>query len=246
MLQLFPEFVEQIRAQALDCYPEEGAWLITKAGCYRVDNIAQEPTEFFDISESDVRQAHSEGLLAVVHSHTNGKHYPSAMDMQYQINTDVPWGILTCDGVASSRIRWWGGKTADQIEPLLDRTFCHATADCYALVRDIYNLNYGIQLMEFPREWDWWNTDSDLLRKSFKVAGFSTVKDDPRPGDVWLASFHSREGKLNHCGVLIDNDLAHHQPGAGTPVNDSKKATIEPIYRYLQYIGMWIRHKDMP
>lgn len=246
MLQLFTEHVEQIRAQALECHPDEGAWLITKKGCRQVDNIAEDRENFFDISETDIRQASAEGLLAVVHSHTNGKHYPSAMDMQYQINTDVPWGIVACDGVASSRIRWWGGKTADQIEPLLDRTFCHATTDCYALVRDFYQLTYGIELLEFPREWDWWNTDADTLKKGFSAAGFTVVKDEPKAGDVWLASFHSREGKLNHCGVLLENGLAQHQPGAGVPLDDTKKAVIEPIYRYLPHIVLWVRHKDMP
>lgn len=245
MLQLYPEYVEEIRAQAVECFPLEGAWLITKAGCRQVDNIADDPENYFDISETDVRQAHAEGLLAVVHSHCNGKHYPSEMDMQFQVNTDVPWGILTCDGVVSSRIRWWGGKTADQLDSLTERTFCHGSADCYALVRDIHRLNYGIELPEFPREWDWWTTDSNMLSNGFKTAGFSRIHGDPQPGDVWLASLNHREGKLNHCGVLLENGLTHHQPGAGTPVNDSKKATIEPIYRYMQYIGLWVRHKDM-
>lgn len=244
MLQLHKDYVEQIRAQALECYPEEGAWLITEKGCYFVDNIHEDPENYFDVSERDVRMARGEGLLAIVHSHTNGLHYPSEADMKSQINTAVPWGILLCDGVDSSWIRWWGGSKPDQVDDLLDRTFCHATADCYALVRDYYLVTFGIQLKEFPRSWRWWD-DQNLLSEGFSKAGFSVVKGEPKAGDVWLASFASRTQTLNHCGVLLDNGLTHHHPGAGTPINATKKAVIEPIYRYMQNIHLWVRHKDL-
>jgi proteasome lid subunit RPN8/RPN11 len=244
MLQLHREHVEQIRAEAKDCYPEEGVWLITEKGCRQVANIHPDPEGYFDVSAADVTRARKEGLLAIVHSHTNGLHYPSVADMQSQINTDVPWGLLITDGEDSSWIRWWGGKTPDQVEDLLDRTFCHATADCYALVRDYYLVNFGIRLKEFPRGWRWWD-DQNLLAEGFGPAGFSVVKDQPRAGDVWLASFSSKTQTVNHCGVLLDNNLTHHHPGAGTPINATKKAVIEPIFRYLPHIQLWVRHKDL-
>lgn len=244
MLQLHKDHVEQIRDQALECYPEEGVWLITKKGCKQVNNIHEDPENFFDVGLSDVKAARAAGLLAIVHSHTNDQHYPSSSDMAMQISNGVPWGILTCDGVGSSEIRWWGGNTADEIDDLERRTFCHGTTDCYALVRDFYLVKYGIKLKDFPRDWRWWDTEN-LLEEGFPQAGFSVVKGEPKPGDVWLASFHSPSQTLNHCGVLLENDLTHHHPGAGTPINTSKRATIEPIYRYLQHIQLWVRHKDL-
>ncbi|MNQ69551.1 hypothetical protein D3C85_841590 [compost metagenome] len=242
MLQLYPEHIEQIRAQALETYPEEAAWLITTSGCRRVINIAEDPENFFDVSVRDVQRAMAEGLLAVVHSHTNGKHYPSQADMQQQIATAVPWGIVLCDGVVSSRVRWWGGRTADQLEPLDGRTFCHGTSDCYAAVRDHYLISLGIALPEFPREWMWWKGSDDLLRQGFGEAGFSVVTT-PRPHDVWLASFHS--DKINHCGVLLENGLTYHQPGGGEPIDASKKASRQPMFRYLSHVALWVRHKDL-
>lgn len=245
MLQLFPEYIEQIRDQALEAFPNEGVWLITEKGCRFVDNIHDDPQHHFDVDSGDVQDAIFEGLLAIVHSHTNGRHYPSQHDMTTQINTDVPWGILTCDGVGSSRILWWGGKTPEQIEDLNERTFCHGATDCYALVRDYFLLKLGIALPEFPRSWEWWKTDDDLLRQGFEKAGFSVVRDMPRPGDVWLASIGSRDSKLNHCGVLIEDDLTLHQPGSSSPVSTSRRAVTEPIYRYMQTIQVWVRHEDM-
>lgn len=244
MLQLFKEHVEQIRAEALECYPEEGVWLITASSCMFVENVHSDPEHYFDVSQADVRKAYAEGLLAVVHSHTNDQHYPSSLDMEGQVNSDVPWGILTCDGTTASRIRWWGGKTAEEVDDLLDRTFCHGTNDCYALVRDYYLVKFGITLKEFPRQWRWWDTEN-LLEEGFSKAGFSQVKGDPKPGDIWLASFSSKVQRLNHCGVLLENGLTHHHPGAGTPISTSKKATVEPIYRYMDNIHLWVRHKDL-
>ena len=243
MLQLYPEYLEQIRAEALEAYPSEGAWLITKKGCRQVNNIAEKPEEFFDISAADVKRARKEGLLAVVHSHTNDKAYPSAMDMQFQMNTDVPWGLLVCDGVNSTGITWWGGRGEGNTEDLLDRTFCHGVTDCYALVRDYYDQVFNIQLPEMPREWKWWDDNPNFMPEGLEKTGFFRIKDDPRPGDIWLASIGVRTGAITHCGVLLENELTHHHPGSGAPVS-TRKAVIEPIYRYITLINMWVRHKD--
>lgn len=245
MIQLFPEYLEQIRAEAIQAYPEEAAWLITKKGCHRVANIAEDKESFFDISAKDTAAAIKKGLLAVVHSHTNGKHYPSEQDMHGQVHTGVPWGIVMTDGEASTHIRWWGGTKPDQIEDLLNRTFCHGTSDCYALVRDYYLIKFNITLPEFPRGWQWWKTDKNTLAEGFPSAGFEEIsQSEARAGDVWLAYLHN--DKLCHCGIYLGNDLAHHHPGSGHPVNDTHKAVVTPIFRYMPYIGKWLRHKDMP
>jgi len=243
MLQLYTEHLEQIRAEALEVFPQEGAWLITKKGCRQVSNIAEDPENFFDISATDIKAATKEGLLAVVHSHTNGNAYPGVMDMQYQINTDVPWGIVVCDGVNSSGITWWGGKGPEQTDDLLDRTFCHGVTDCYSLLRDYYGQVFGITLPMMPRQWKWWDENPNFILEGLEETGFSRIKDDPRPGDVWLASIGVRNGALTHCGILLENELTHHHPGTGEPVSQ-RKAVIEPIYRYISLIGMWVRHKE--
>lgn len=245
MIQLFPEYIEQIRAEAIGSYPEEAAWLITKKGCKKVRNIAEDRENFFDISAKDTALAMKQGLLAVVHSHTNGLHYPSEQDMHGQVHTQVPWGIVVTDGEDASRIRWWGGNTPDQVEDLLDRTFSHGATDCYALVRDYYKVKLGITLPEFPREWKWWESDRNTLAEGFPSAGFKEIDiSEIREGDVWLAYLHN--DKLCHCGIYLGNDLAQHHPGSGQPVNEGHKAVITPIFRYLPYIGKWLRHKDMP
>lgn len=242
MIELFPQYLETIRAEALESYPYEAVWLITKKRCIKVKNTHEKPAEYFSVSPVDNKKARAEGLLAVVHSHVNGLHYPSEDDMKGQVASAVPWGIVCCDGVVSSSIRWWGGRTAETLEPLEGRSFCHGTTDCYAAVRDHYRLKLGIDLPEFPRKWRWWeNEGEDLIAKGFELAGFTRVIGDPQPNDVWLASF--RSSKMNHCGVLLEDALTYHHPGADNPVVSSKLATIQPIYRYMPHITMWVRHE---
>jgi proteasome lid subunit RPN8/RPN11 len=243
MLKLFTEHTEQIRAEAIAGYPLERVWLITSKGLMPVKNVAEDPSEHFEVAPKDLIKARKQGLLAVVHSHVNGLHYPSVADMTNQEANGVPWGLVCTDGVGASEIRWWGGSTPDQIEDLEGRTFCHGTADCYALVRDYYKLKLDITLPVFPRKWMWWD-EENLLEESFPKAGFFKVTE-PREHDVWLASFNSSISVLNHCGVYLGNDLTQHHPGAGVPVSTSRKAVITPIHRYLPNINVWIRHKDL-
>lgn len=245
MLNIYPEYLEQIREEAITAYPLEAAWLITKKGCKQVANIASDPENFFDISEKDVAKATKEGLLAVVHSHTNDKHYPSEQDMHGQVHTQVPWGIVTTDGVGATSIRWWGTKDPAQVSDLLDRGFAHGTSDCYALVRDYYLVKFGITLPEFPREWKWWTTDKNTLEEGFPSAGFVEItQEQAEEGDVWLA--YLSDNTLCHCGIYAGNGLAHHHPGCNKPVDEGHKAVITPIFRYMPYIGKWLRHKDRP
>lgn len=237
---MFDEYLEQIRAEAIEAFPCEAVWLITAAGCARVENIHEDPENFFSVSEQDTRRALAAGLLAVVHSHPSNVAAPSASDMQGQINTAVPWAIVATDGVACSDLVWWGpGAPAG---PLIGRGFRHGTADCYSLIRDYYRLEKGITLREFPRDWLWWEQGQTLFVDGFKEAGFFRIDaDEARPGDVWLAQI--RSDTPNHGGVLLEDELALHQPGGKVPVELSKLSVREPIFRYMRHITHWLRYE---
>lgn len=237
---MFEQYVEQIEAEANKEFPKEAVWLITKKGCKRVKNVHEQPESYFRISEAETKKAMAAGLLAVVHTHPNGEAIPSSSDMAGQISTRVPWGILTCDGVGTSAIVWWG----DGVEkpPLIGRTFRHGVTDCYALIKDYYDLELGIKLPDFPRDWAWWNEDQNLFEQGFTKAGFKQIDaSDAQPGDVWLAKIGNVE-VANHGGVLLENDLMIHQTGSNDAVDDSRPSAREPIYRYLRHITHWLRY----
>lgn len=238
-MSLFKEYEPQIREQAVQAYPLEGIWLVTKAGCAQVENIHEDPENHFRVGIADMSRALSEGLLAIVHSHPDQENVPSAADMQGQINTAVPWGIVTAGAEGCSPIRWFGHETP----PLLGRPFVHGITDCYALIKDFYLLKKGVELPEFPRSWGWWNHGQDLFMEGFAKAGFRRIsQEEARPGDVWLAKI--RSNTVNHGGVLVENDLMLHQMGTSTrPVDAARKSAREPISRYLSHIHIWLRYE---
>lgn len=238
---MFPQFETQIRTQAVETYPKEGVWLITAKGCRQVENIHEAPEKFFRVGTRDLARANAEGLLAVVHSHCDQPEVPSASDMVGHQNTAVPWGFLSVGAEGASRIRWWNDKKP---APLLGRTFTHGISDCYALVRDYYRMEHGIDLPIFPRDWGWWNEGLDLLTEGVSTAGFLPIpSEEVREGDVWFAKFGGPVP--HHCGVYAGNDLVLHQLGApSAPIDDTRISAKEPISRYTRFICSWVRYKE--
>lgn len=238
---MFEQYLKQIQREAISAYPNEAVWLITPAGCRQVENVHEHPDEAFAVRESDSRRAQAEGLLAVVHSHPKTAPVPSSLDMQGQVNTGVPWGVLSVDSTSATGITWWGHP---EVAPLIGRPFCHGVTDCYALVRDYYLVELGIRLPEYPRDWRWWEHGANLLEEGFAAAGFLVIDvSEARPGDVWVAQIGGRVP--NHVGILLENDLALHQIGSGDPIDSSRPSAREPIYRYLRFVVKWLRHKDL-
>lgn len=236
---MFDVYIDQIKSQAVEAFPLEAVWLITEDDCQQVENVHKDPENFFSVSERDTCSAMALGLLAVVHSHPSNIAAPSASDMRGQINTAVPWGIVATDGVACSEPVWWGPGA--EVPPLLGRGFRHGTTDCYALIRDYYRLERGVELPEFPRDWLWWEAGETHFVDGFPEAGFVTIPEaDARPGDVWLAQI--RSSTPNHGGILLEDGLVLHQPGGKVPVELSKLSVREPAFRYQRYITHWLRY----
>ena len=231
----------KIKQEAIAAYPNEAVWLVTKKGILAVKNIAKEPSKTFRVAKADMTKAVRLGLDAIIHSHPDFPHCPSASDMQSQINSGVPWGIISTDGQSATDIVWWG----DQIEPppLLERTFRHGITDCYSLIRDYYRLEVGIFLPEFPRGWQWWLQGGDLYSEGFEKAGFRVIDvSEAQEGDVWLAQL--RSDVFNHGGIYVGSGLMLHHPSSNKPVDSTQIARREPIERWLPHINLWLRHES--
>lgn len=232
------DYADQIRAAAIAAHPKEAVFLITPGECRQVKNIAHDPTHTFRVDKRSMAAAIKRGLLAVVHSHPDYPDCPSEADMRGQINSGVRWGIVATDGKSTTPIRWWGHG---ECEPLVGRGFVHGITDCYGLIRDYYALELGIDLPEYPRNWEWWRNGGDLYRTGFASAGFRRIeRDEAQPGDMWLAQL--RSDVPNHGGIVLENGLALHHPSARYPVDSARLSRREPIGRWLPYITHWMRH----
>lgn len=241
---MFEKHYKQIAEEAIEAYPEEAVWVITQTGCFRVENTSATPETHFSVDKSVMLDARLEGLLALVHSHPDGPDCPSEADMIGQINGACPWGIICTDGVDALPITWWGDQM--EKEELLGRGFKHGVTDCYSLIRDYYAQEHGLNLPEFPRNWDWWHEGQDLYTDGFPKVGFRRLDPDveaPQKGDMWFSQI--RSDVPNHGGIYLGDETILHHTTAKKAVDPSRLSKREPVHRWLPHITHWLRHEEL-
>lgn len=242
------ELLAAINAHAMAEYPKESCGLIVAGVYVPCFNYAVEPEKDFTIAGPDFI-AHAPHVEAVIHSHPDGPLFPTARDMQGQMQTAVPWFIVATDGERCHPPIQWGDR--NDIPALVGREFMHGVCDCYSLVRDVFALGRErlaeqdidwphppILMPEVPRDDNWWTGEADLYADHIGPAGFKIVpREDVRPGDGFLAKI--RSDKLNHAGVLIGGGLVmHHLP--------SRLSRREPAGIWSRAAEIWVRFEGAP
>ena len=237
---MFEQYMEQMKTEAEEMYPQEAVWLITRKGCRLVDNLAENTEESFRVSEQDTFLAYKEGLLAVVHSHCDEPVAPSKLDMEGQELSGVTWGIIQVVEGNYRRHIWWGDDVPRQ--PLLGRIFIHGVSDCWNLVRDFY-AEHGVKLGIVPRVWQAW-IDRSPFEDLWEEFGFVEVpRSQAQYGDMIYIKV--RGDHTHHCGVMVGDEEFLHHPGSDEPYNESRLSIKENVHRYMPYITRVLRHPDM-
>lgn len=253
------DVINAAKRHAIDAYPEEACGLVVSGQYVPTFNYslpADQHTGYptcecckcsFAIAPEDFLQA-GDGLEAILHSHPDGPYYPSQSDMEGQIRTAVPWGIIATDGERASEPLIWGDTL--EIAPLIGREFMHGVHDCYSLLRDTFRLGKDalaeadvthewpydpILLSDHPRNDAWWETSDNLYEDFFEGEGFSVISaSEVMPGDCFLTRI--RSGKINHSGVYIGRSLLlHHLP--------NRLSRREPAGIWSKQVAIWIRHE---
>ena len=120
------------------------------------------------------------------------------------------------------------------------REFEHGQQDCYSLVRDFYRSEYGLELNDYARPDNWWNSGLNLYMDNFSKEGFQLLDVLPREwerGDLFLMAIGS--AVACHAAIYLgDGKILHHFVG--------RRSNIEP------YRGLWrnqtvavIRHPEV-
>jgi len=224
-MELTTQQAEQWSAIVLAEYPNEAVAAILEDGTIiQLDNISPSPTEAFKVDSKQWIKTAS-NAIALLHSHTyslndTGRRYeidprtPSAADMNTQRDMNIPWGIVATEGTEVSQPVWLG---LEERPPLIGRQFIHGITDCYSIVRDYYKFEYNIDLMDYPREFDWWCEGrgyiQDLYEKNFANEGFYEIeREQLQPGDAIL--YCIRSDTSNHAAVYVgNNEVIHHLAG---------------------------------
>jgi len=227
-------------------YPNEAVAILHGGQLIPLENVSDTPREAFKV-DPHVYLRYSEGLEAVLHSHTHelekfmnqdiDLRTPSARDMQGQRDTNVPWGIVSTEGEDISEPVWLGVAPA----PLRGRHFVHGIWDCYSIVRDYYLMERDITLPDYPRNINWWGSDGQGIDENFYMdkyaeAGFEVVTDHStvKKDDVVLMQI--RAEVTNHAAVYLgDNKILHHCFGM---------LSCEDNYnRWGKYVTLIVRYK---
>ena len=209
MKEYFKKHWNSIKADAVDKFPNESCGMIVDDKYVSCVNIAEDPAKHFKISdETYIYYSNTGKIDAIVHSHNDFIHL-SLPDMEGQLKTSVPWGMVNVKNRNAQSIVFWG----DQLEPqdLIGRPFCHGVYDCYSLMRDYFR-EKSIIIDVFPREWEWWNKGQNLYVEKLKDSAFADIdKKELQDGDIIL--FQMQSTVPNHCGVYIgDGLMMHHLP----------------------------------
>ena len=231
---MFGKDIDEEILAAAKLTDEEICGYITDNTVVFCENISDNPKEEFRIAEvPDTAQA-------IFHSHPGGPFYPTKIDIQQQYVTAVPWAVA-CTSDRHNEVFWFGDGVP--MAPLIGRGFRHYVTDCYALIRDFYKHVHDIELMDQPREWEWWNDGENLYEEGYREAGFTDIGlAELLPGDSFLATIRSKTP--NHAGVYLGDGLILHHTCGKSGYDPFKLSTVEPAARWLPYLTKVLRYEN--
>ncbi len=240
------EALDAMRQHAVEAYPNEAVGFLLTDGTYSPqENICSEPTKGATVDPKKLLKVLKAGTLrAFFHSHPDGPDCPSRQDMLSQAEQEVPWIICSANAEASLPPFAFGDELTNPA-PLIGRPFRHGVTDCYAAIRAWAKQERGVELPDFPRNWEWWlDGESDLYRDYFGTAGFYPIEaHEVRPGDGWLAQI--RSPVPNHAGLYIGDGLVFHHVSSALASDPARLSKREPLGRWQPYITQWVRRDDL-
>ncbi len=193
-------------------WPEEGCAFVVETAdgmaLIPVQNRHPSPREHFLVTDAHV--AEDAGcIVAFLHSHVAHPLTPSAADEVAAANDDFPWyvvGLSNADEVAG----WFSVRPSYDHLPLENREYVEGVWDCWALVRDFYEINFDVTLPDFPRHTRFWDDGLDLLHDRIAPAGFAKCQAPYQRGDLFLMRIGNSTVD-NHLGVYLgDGEFLHH------------------------------------
>lgn len=236
-----------MRQYLIDNYPNEGCGLVYDGLFHACENLSEQKTDCFKIDKYEFMKAikSSTGLQAVVHSHplTSAQDpyihvcTPSAGDMNGQADTQVPWMIYATDGINISEPLTF---PQPQTIPLLGREFIHGVHDCYSIVRDYYFQVKGIQLMNWARDYQWWEQDGiSMYTHHLPEMGFKEIYEHQiKEGDIVLMCILGKDRVPNHAAIYLGDDVIVHHLAGRLSCEDSLYKWRKQITNYYTYEGV--------
>ena len=232
------DIIQAVLAHATEVQPNECCGLVVERDgvqqYVRCENIASNPQERFVIAPEDYAEAEDEGeIVMIAHSHVFINPEPSEADRSGCEASSLPWLIVNYP-LGTHTLTYPSGFKA----PLIGRQFCKGTQDCYALVRDWFAQEKGVELPDYVRPETWVEDGNSILVDNFKAFGFEEITlSEMQEGDCIL--FQVAATIPNHCAVYIGNNQIMHQVLDRLSSRDvSGEFWRKTSRHYLRYVGV--------
>lgn len=182
----------------------------------RSKNVHEHPETNFRIDPVLLQTFAAEDIQAIAHSHPFVQPWPSKTDMEQQALWDIPWAIASVAANDDPFVMdlFWFGDCLPRL-PLVGRPFRPGVQDCYALARDYYFVEHGLEIPDFPRDDNWWgrypgHEPENLFEEHLEASGFRVIDPiDVRPGDGFACPYAT--SVICHCGIILEGDrVLHH------------------------------------
>ncbi|WP_151777152.1 C40 family peptidase [Acinetobacter brisouii] len=248
-MKLSAKLKKQIVTAASEAYPDEMCGVVVDGEFIRLENSSDNPKNYFEIDPKALAYAEDRGeIMAYVHSHPDGTAIASALD-KHQIELHgKPWVICAYPDLDIQVFEPCGYKA-----PLIGRNYYHGWQDCYSLIRDFYERELAIELLDFERDDAWWESKSNasLYLENYAKTGFYEVSsmqygdvlickvgrtEHPNHALIWLGkNWQLKSEKTEQC---IGSTLVLHHP-----YNQASKREIYGL-NWSERTVKILRHKD--
>ena len=188
------------------CWPFEACGAIVNDVFIPFDNVAEDPTRDFQISDPAYFDFYEGGMVeCLVHSHIDNN-AASVLDQNQQRCTDIPWMIINLRQRSVMDCIVFGESSPP---PIYGRPFFFGALDCLTLTRDYILVETGFEIPTPAHEFEFFmRGKSDLETMDLPMAEVhdkSLEKNDIMLYDV--GGF----GCINHIGVYLGaGEVLHH------------------------------------
>lgn len=232
------KLMDAIAAHAEKEYPRECCGLVVQSGnkqkYIECRNESVNPLDQFCMSAADYNAAEEVGeIIMIIHSHPDVPMLiPSEMDRVQCDHSGIEWGIIS-----------WPEGDFCTLSPRTDRDYVGRKwllghADCWTLIKEYYQREFGILLGNWSVPYAWWEGGKEnRYDDNWYNEGFREVEViDLRSGDVIM--MHIGSLTTNHAAIYLgDNLILHHTFG-----NLSARVPYGQYYR--DRTVRIVRHKD--
>lgn len=219
MANLNQRSLDEIKVAALEAYPKEACGVIVagprKPVVVVCRNSHSDPENQFLIAREDLDfvKANFGSIVAIWHSHTDQSADPSEIDKSACEASGIPWFIVSVQ--KRDETFEFGGPVClhptGYKAPYNGRPYAYGVFDCYSLVCDFYEREFGLNLnRDYERIDDWWITGHDFFSRNFEREGFvNLIGQEPKHGDVFVIQASSDVG--SHVAIYLGDDrILHH------------------------------------